>query len=52
MRRITNPDIIALIEAQTEGLFSATDFVPVPCCSPTGNRGRAAHSCLALSGWV
>jgi 7,8-dihydro-6-hydroxymethylpterin dimethyltransferase len=37
MRRITNPDIIALIEAQTEGLFLKTDFVPVPCCFPTCN---------------
>ena len=31
LRRITNPDIIALIEAQTEGLFLKSDFVPVPC---------------------
>jgi hypothetical protein len=43
MRRITNPDIIALIEAQTEGLFLQTDFVPVPCCFPTCNSVTYAY---------
>ena len=43
MRRITNPDIIALIEAQTEGLFLKTDFVPVPCCFPTCNSVTYAY---------
>ncbi len=42
-RRITNPDIIALIEAQTEGLFLKTDFVPVPCCFPTCNSVTYAY---------
>jgi 7,8-dihydro-6-hydroxymethylpterin dimethyltransferase len=43
LRRMTNPDIIALIEAQTEGLFVATDFVPVPCCFPTCNSVTYAY---------
>jgi uncharacterized radical SAM superfamily Fe-S cluster-containing enzyme len=43
MRRMTNPDIIALIEAQTEGLFLKTDFVPVPCCFPTCNSVTYAY---------
>jgi hypothetical protein len=43
MRRMTNPDIIALIEQQTEGLFTKTDFVPVPCCFPTCNSVTYAY---------
>jgi len=43
MRRMTNPDIIALIESQTEGLFLKTDFVPVPCCFPTCNSVTYAY---------
>jgi uncharacterized radical SAM superfamily Fe-S cluster-containing enzyme len=43
MHRITNPDVIALIEAQTEGLFLKTDFVPVPCCFPTCNSVTYAY---------
>jgi len=37
MRRMTIPDIVRLIEAQTGGKFVASDFVPVPCCFPTCN---------------
>ena len=37
MRRMTIPDIVWLIEAQTGGKFVASDFVPVPCCFPTCN---------------
>jgi tetraether lipid synthase len=37
MRRMTIPDILQLIEAQTGGKFVASDFVPVPCCFPTCN---------------
>jgi 7,8-dihydro-6-hydroxymethylpterin dimethyltransferase len=37
MRRMTIPDIVALIGAQTAGKFVASDFVPVPCCFPTCN---------------
>jgi tetraether lipid synthase len=37
MRRMTIPDIVGLIEAQTHGKFVAGDFVPVPCCFPTCN---------------
>jgi hypothetical protein len=43
MHRMTNPDVIALIEAQTEGLFLKTDFVPVPCCFPTCNSVTYAY---------
>src|SRR5581483_6756236 len=37
LQRITIPDVLKLIEAQTEGLFLQSDFVPVPCCFPTCN---------------
>ncbi len=43
MRRMTNPDIIALIEEQTEGMFLKCDFVPVPCCFPTCNSVTYAY---------
>ncbi|HVV43716.1 MAG TPA: radical SAM protein [Bryobacteraceae bacterium] len=43
LRRMTNPDVIALIEAQTEGLFLKTDFIPVPCCFPTCNSVTYAY---------
>ncbi|MDE3199143.1 MAG: radical SAM protein, partial [Acidobacteriota bacterium] len=35
--RMTIPDILRLIEAQTAGKFLQSDFVPVPCCFPTCN---------------
>jgi 7,8-dihydro-6-hydroxymethylpterin dimethyltransferase len=37
MQRMTIPDVVRLIEAQTSGKFVAGDFVPVPCCFPTCN---------------
>jgi len=37
MRRMTIPDIVQLIDAQTAGKFVSSDFVPVPCCFPTCN---------------
>ncbi len=37
LERMTIPDVIRLIEAQTAGRFVASDFVPVPCCFPTCN---------------
>jgi uncharacterized radical SAM superfamily Fe-S cluster-containing enzyme len=37
LRRMTIPDIVRHIEAQTSGKFIASDFVPVPCCFPTCN---------------
>ncbi len=43
LRRITNPDIIALIEEQTAGMFRKSDFVPVPCCFPTCNSVTYAY---------
>ncbi|HEX9016807.1 MAG TPA: radical SAM protein [Chloroflexota bacterium] len=43
MQRLTNPDILKLIEAQTEGLFLVADFVPVPCCFPTCNSVTYAY---------
>ena len=32
--RVTIPEVIERIQAQTEGLFLKSDFVPVPCCHP------------------
>ena len=35
MKRMTIPDVLRLIESQTDGKFKTSDFVPVPCCFPT-----------------
>jgi uncharacterized radical SAM superfamily Fe-S cluster-containing enzyme len=43
MQRMTNPDIIQLIEQQTEGMFVRSDFIPVPCCFPTCNSVTYAY---------
>lgn len=43
LRRLTNPDIVRLIEVQTAGQFVAGDFVPVPCCFPTCNSVTYAY---------
>ena len=37
LQRLTIPDVVGLIEAQTAGRFVASDFVPIPCCFPTCN---------------
>ena len=37
LQRMTIPDILKLLEEQTDGSFLVTDFVPVPCCFPTCN---------------
>ena len=34
LERVTMPDVIKGIEAQTDGMFRVSDFVPVPCCYP------------------
>lgn len=43
LQRMTIPDVLRLIEAQTEGLFGVSDFVPVPCCFPTCNAVTYAY---------
>jgi uncharacterized radical SAM superfamily Fe-S cluster-containing enzyme len=43
LQRMTNPDILLLIEAQTDGLFGVSDFIPVPCCFPTCNSVTYAY---------
>jgi uncharacterized radical SAM superfamily Fe-S cluster-containing enzyme len=43
MQRMSNPDVLRLIEEQTEGLFTTSDFVPVPCCFPTCNSVTYAY---------
>lgn len=35
LNRLTVPDVLHAIEAQTDGLFTLRDFTPVPCCHPT-----------------
>lgn len=37
LQRVTIPDVLQWIEAQTAGVFRRDDFVPVPCCFPTCN---------------
>jgi len=34
LERITIPDVVAALEAQTGGILTLKDFVPVPCCMP------------------
>ncbi|MFQ5890330.1 MAG: radical SAM protein [Gemmatimonadota bacterium] len=43
LRRVTNPDVLRWIEEQTQGLFTVSDFVPVPCCFPTCNSVTYAY---------
>ncbi|HVB63769.1 MAG TPA: radical SAM protein [Nitrolancea sp.] len=43
LQRLTIPDVVALIEDQTEGVFLKSDFVPVPCCFPTCNSVTYAY---------
>ena len=43
LKRLTNPDILRLIEDQTEGMFRISDFIPVPCCFPTCNSVTYAY---------
>ncbi|HOW43382.1 MAG TPA: radical SAM protein [Candidatus Omnitrophota bacterium] len=33
--RLTLPDVVKAIDAQTQGLFRVSDFVPMPCPHPT-----------------
>ncbi|GAA4081874.1 hypothetical protein GCM10022233_73660 [Streptomyces shaanxiensis] len=35
LQRLTNPDVIRLINAQRPQWFTKGDFFPVPCCFPT-----------------
>ncbi|VAW30971.1 MoaA/NifB/PqqE family protein MJ0619 [hydrothermal vent metagenome] len=43
MQRMTIPDVLQLMEAQTDGLVMVSDFVPVPCCFPTCNSVTYAY---------
>jgi 7,8-dihydro-6-hydroxymethylpterin dimethyltransferase len=43
MARVTIPDVLGWMEAQTDGLFLKSDFVPVPCCFPTCNSVTYAY---------
>jgi uncharacterized radical SAM superfamily Fe-S cluster-containing enzyme len=43
LRRLTIPDVLRLLEEQTQGLFRVSDFVPVPCCFPTCNSVTYAY---------
>lgn len=43
MQRMTIPDVVRLIEAQTQGMFRVSDFVPIPCCFPTCNSVTYAY---------
>ncbi|MBA2595371.1 MAG: radical SAM protein [Chloroflexia bacterium] len=43
LQRMTIPDVLRLIEEQTDGLFLVSDFVPIPCCFPTCNSVTYAY---------
>jgi 7,8-dihydro-6-hydroxymethylpterin dimethyltransferase len=42
-RRITFPDVIQGIEAQTRGLFCEDDFLPLPCAHPNCHQIALAY---------
>ena len=35
MRRMTIPDVLRALDGHPGGTFRSSDFVPIPCCSPT-----------------
>jgi len=43
MQRMTIPDVLRLIDEQTDGLFRLSDFIPIPCCFPTCNSVTYAY---------
>ena len=43
LQRMTIPDVLRLVEEQTDGLFLVSDFVPIPCCFPTCNSVTYAY---------
>jgi len=43
LQRMTIPDVVRLIAAQTDGMFRTSDFVPIPCCFPTCNSVTYAY---------
>ena len=43
LQRMTIPDVLRLIQDQTQDLFRTDDFVPVPCCFPTCNSVTYAY---------
>ncbi len=43
LQRMTIPDVLGLIEGQTDDLFRVSDFVPIPCCFPTCNSVTYAY---------
>jgi len=43
LQRMTIPDVLKFMEAQTGGLFKVSDFTPVPCCFPTCNSVTYAY---------
>ena len=43
LQRMTIPDLLRLLETQTDGMFRVSDFVPVPCCFPTCNSVTYAY---------
>ncbi len=44
LNRITLPDVLHALEAQTEGLFQVGDFRPVPCPHPTCSASTYAFA--------
>ena len=43
LQRMTIPDVLRLIDDQTDGLFRLSDLVPIPCCFPTCNSVTYAY---------
>jgi uncharacterized radical SAM superfamily Fe-S cluster-containing enzyme len=43
LQRLTNPELIQMVQEQTGGMFRVGDFIPVPCCFPTCNSVTYAY---------
>lgn len=55
-QRLTFPDVVERIVAQSEGLFETTDFMPLPCAHPNchtlGYAYRSAHGVVPLARFI
>ncbi|RMF45335.1 MAG: radical SAM protein [Planctomycetota bacterium] len=49
-QRVTFPDVIRAVESQTDGMFQAKDFLPLPCAHP--NCHQIAYAWRSPTGLV
>jgi uncharacterized radical SAM superfamily Fe-S cluster-containing enzyme len=55
-RRLTFPDVVERIVEQSDGLFRATDFMPLPCAHPNCHTlsyvYRSAHGAVPMARFI